>query len=228
LGVDTHLYLLDYRCYIDEVRPLLDALLAGGDTRSALRAYEKAWQVLSDAGHRWKYPWTPFHSTQLPDRFQEGIDLLDGHFPDAYYGDRLSLGLIDPEADIRDPRLVREYNLRDSVCSVIVEGLCVPWNLGFPPVHPVTVCLAGDLYEHSKKFEDALCREIYKHPTPAPYDICHYDELVDIPLVRDLAVEIARIASPESELWADEGFRNLYLLLQRGAEDDFRILASYW
>lgn len=55
-----------------------------------------------------------------------------------------------------------------------------------------------------------------------------YDELVDIPLVRDLAVEIARIASPESELWADEGFRNLYLLLQRGAEDDFRILASYW
>ena len=94
-------------------------------------------------------------------------------------------------------------------------------------MHPVTVCLAWDLYEHSKEFEDALCGEIYAHPTPAPHDISHSDELVDETLVRKLALEIARIASPESELWADERFRNLYLLLQCGAKDSFRILASY-
>jgi len=122
---------------------------------------------------------------------------------------------------------VREYNLRDYVCGVIVEGLCVPWNLEFPPLHVVTRCLSWELCEHSKKFEDALCGEIYRHPTPAPYDICHRDELVDESLVRDLGAEIARIASPGSELWEDERYRNLYLLLQRGAENGFRILASY-
>jgi hypothetical protein len=32
MGVDTYLYLLDYRRYADEVEPLLDALLDGEDT----------------------------------------------------------------------------------------------------------------------------------------------------------------------------------------------------
>ena len=47
--------------------------------------------------------------------------------------------------------------------------------------------------------------------------------------VRERAVEIDRIASPSSELWADERYRNLYLLLQLGAESSsgFRILTSY-
>jgi hypothetical protein len=47
-------------------------------------------------------------------------------------------------------------------------------------------------------------------------------------MVRDLGLEIAQIAFPGSELWADERYRNLYLLLQRGAEINFRILASYF
>ena len=110
---------------------------------------------------------------------------------------------------------------------MIVEGLCVPWNLDFPPVHVVTLSLGSALHEHSKKFEDALCAEIYTQSTQAPYDIYHGDQLIDETLVRELAVEIARIASPGGELWADERYRNLYLLLQFGAENKFRILASY-
>jgi hypothetical protein len=228
LGVDTHLYLLDYRRYTDEIKPLLDALLADGESGPARAAYQEAWSVLSEANSRREYPWTPFHSTSLAESFQKGLSVLDGQIPETYYGDRPSRGILAPGGVTRDPRLVREYNLRDRVCGVIVEGLCVPWNLDFPPMHPVTVCLSWNLYEHSKKFEDALCGEIYAHPTSAPYDICHGDELVDETLVRELAAEIARIASPGSELWADERYRNLYLVLQRGAEDNFRILASYF
>jgi hypothetical protein len=227
LGVDTHLYLLDYRRYADEVKPLLDALLGGGDTRPARVAFEEAWRVLSQANSRWKYPWGPSHRWLLSEDFQRGLSVLDGHIPETYYGDRVSLGLLEPDAVTGDPRLVREYNLRDLVCGVVVEGLCVPWNLDFPPVHVVTWCLGWELYEHSKKFEDALCGEIYEQPTPAPYDINHGDELVDETLVRELREEIARFASPDSELWADERYRNPYLLLQRGVENDFRILASY-
>jgi hypothetical protein len=226
LGVDTHLYLLDYRRYTDEVKPLLDSLL-GGDTQPARTAYEEAWSVLSEANNLREYPWRPFHSTLLAEDFQKGLSVLDGHIPETYNGDRTSLGILEPDAVTRDPRLVREYNLRDYVCGVIVEGLCVPWNLDFPPVHVVTQCLGWVLYGHSKKFEDALCAEIYTQSTPAPYDIYHGDQLVNETLVWELGVEIARIASPGSELWADERYRNLYLLLQRGAENDFRILASY-
>lgn len=117
--------------------------------------------------------------------------------------------------------------MRDHVCGVIVEGLCVPWHLDFPPVHVVTWCLGLELYSHSKRFEDALCVEIYTQATPAPYEICQGDQLVNETLVRELGVEIARIASPGSELYADERYRNLYLLLQRGLESNFRILVSY-
>jgi hypothetical protein len=151
---------------------------------------------------------------------------LDGNIPEAYYGDRLTLGILEPDAVTREPRLVREYTLRDYVCGVIVEGLGVPWNLDFPPVHAVTQYLGWDLYEHSKKFEDALCGEVYEQASPAPYDIVHGDQLIDRTAVRELAIEIARIASPGSELWADERYRNLCLLLQHGAEDNFRILVS--
>jgi hypothetical protein len=227
VGADTHLYLLDYRRYIDEVTPLLDALLEGCEIGPARAAYEEAWTVLSEAVSLRKYPWTPFHSTLVPDVFQKGLSILDGQIPATYLGDRLSLGILEPDAVTRDPRLVREYNLRDYACGIIVEGLCVPWRLDFPPVHVVTRCLGWELYERSKKFEDALCAEIYERPTPAPYDIYHGDEFVDEGLVRELKVEIARIASPGSELWEDERYRNLYLLLHRGSEDNFRILASY-
>ena len=50
--VDTHLYLLDYRRYIDEVKPLLDTLLGGSDTQPARVAYEEAWKALSEANSR--------------------------------------------------------------------------------------------------------------------------------------------------------------------------------
>ena len=227
MGVDTHLYLLDYRRYSDEVKPLLDTLLNGGDIRPARAAYEEACTVLSEAKGRRNYPWTPFHSMLLADDVQKGLSFLDGRFPETYYGDRVSLGILEPDAVNRDPHLVREFSLRDHVCGVIVEGLCVPWNLDFPPVHLVTWCLGWALYEHSKKFEDALCAEIYAQSAPVPYDIYQGDQLVDEALVRELGVEIARIASPGSELWADERYRNLYLLLQHGAKSNFRILASY-
>jgi hypothetical protein len=157
-----------------------------------------------------------------------GLSILDGHIPETYHGDRTSLGILEPDGITRVPHLVREYNLRDHVCGVIVEGLCVPWNLDFPPVHVVTLSLGWELYEHSKKFEDAVCAEIYTKSSPAPYDINHGDQLVDETMVRDLGLEIARIASPGSEPWADERYRNLYLLLHRGAEINFRILASYF
>jgi hypothetical protein len=225
LGVDTHLYLLDYHRYADEVTPLLDALLAGGDPEPARAAYKEAWRILAEAHQHWKHPWTPFHWTRSG-TFNEGLDLLDGHIPDAYHGDRLSLGLLDPDEVTRDPRLVRDYNLRDCVCGVIVEGLCVPWSLDFPPVHVVTQCLGVNLYEHSKKFEAAICGEIYERATPAPYDIVHRDLLVSESMTGDLAEEITRIASPGTPLWADEGCRNLYLLLRRGAESNYRVLVS--
>ena len=228
MGVDTHLYLLDYRRYDGKVKPLLDALLDGGDGRLARSAYEESWGILSAAHDRRKHPWTPVHSTLLAEEFHRGLSVLDGHIPETYLGDRASLGILEPDAVTRDPRLVREYNLRDHVCGIIVEGLCVPWNLDFPPVHNVTRSLGWELYGHSKKFEDALCGEIYANPTPAPYDIVHGDEFVDVTLVRELAAEISRIASPGSELWADERYRNLYLLLQCGTGDNFRILASYF
>jgi hypothetical protein len=222
LGVDTHLYLLDYRRYINEVKPLLDGLLGGGDPGPARVAYEAASTILIEAHRRHEYPWTPFYSSPISD---VGLAALDGHIPETYSGDRVSFGSGDI---IRDPHLIREYCLRDKVCGVIVEGLCVPWDLEFPPVHIVTWCLGGALYEHSRKFEDALCGEIYQRSSPVPYDIYLNDELVDDSLVAELAVEIARIASAQSELWVDERYRNLYKLLQLSATSDrLRILASY-
>lgn len=80
--------------------------------------------------------------------FRGGIALLEGRIPDTYHGD------LAPDV-VTDPRLVREYYLRDYVCGVVVEGPCVPWDLDFSPVHVVTWCLGWGLYEHSKKFEDA-------------------------------------------------------------------------
>lgn len=218
LGVDTHLYLLDYHRYVNEVAPMLDALLRGGDPLPARIAYEEASKLLVEAKGRREYPWTPFYSTPFSD---EGIALLDGHIPDTDRGDRA-------QDKVTDPRLVREYHLRDYVCGVVVEGLCVPWDLDFPPVHVVTWCLGWGLYEHSKKFEDALCAEIYTRSARIPYDIYQGDGLVDDGLVRELATEIARIASPGSELWKDERYRNLYRLLQSAVEGNtYRILASY-
>ena len=225
MGVDTHLYLLDYCRYTDGVKPLLDTLLTGGDARPARLAYEQAWKVLTEANSRLEYPWTPFYSLLLEENLQEGLALLDGHIPESYVGD---WGDSDPDTPTRDPRLVREYLLRYHVCGVIVEGLCIPWNLEFPPVHVVTWCLGKDLYRHSERFEDALCAEIYGRSTAVPYGIYKGDQLVAEDLVRKLSAEIARIASPGSELWSDERYRNLYRLLQLGASsDEFRILASY-
>lgn len=228
MGVDTHLYLIDYRRYMGEVKPLLDDLLSGGDPQPARAAYEEAWNTLSEARGRLKYPWTPFRETGFGEEFLRGIHLLEGQVPEIYTGDRESLGILNPDEVTRDPRLVREYCLRDFVCCVIVEGLCVPWHLEFPPLHVVTRCLGWELYDHSKKFEAALCGEIYEHPTRAPYDIAHNDEFVEEALARELAREIARVVSPGTALWADERYRNLYLLLQRGTESGFRILASYF
>jgi hypothetical protein len=111
---------------------------------------------------------------------------------------------------------------------VIVEGLCVPWDLSFPPVHCVTWCLGNSLYEHSEKFENVFCGEIYSRCRPAPYEITQNDAPLDNNLVAELAAEIERIAPPGSKLWANESYHNLYLLLHHASGGaKFRVLASY-
>jgi len=150
--------------------------MSGADTRPARVAYEEASKVLVEARSLREYPWTPFYSSPFS---EEGIALLEGHVPETYRGDRA------PDV-VANPRLVREYHLRDYVCGVVVEGLCVHWDLDFPPVHAVTWCLGWGLYEHSKKFEDALCGEIYTRSTRVPYDIYQGDELVDESLFANL------------------------------------------
>lgn len=117
LGIDTHLYLLDYRLYTGEVKPLLDVLLAGGSIEAARTAYEAAWRILSEANDRREYPWTPFHSTQFAGDFQMGLSLFDGHVPESYHGGRTSLGILEPDAVTRDPHLVREFN-----CAITSVG----------------------------------------------------------------------------------------------------------
>jgi hypothetical protein len=150
VGVDTHLYLLDFVRYTTEVKPLLDELLNGGAPEQARIALTDASKLLAEAHDRREYPWTPFHRGS---GVEKGLATLDGRIPRTYEGDRASLGLLDPDEVTQDPRLVREYYLRDDVCRAIVEGLCVPWDLEFPPVHVVTWTLGADLYKRSKRFE---------------------------------------------------------------------------
>lgn len=134
----------------------------------------------------------------------------------------------DEDFAIRDPQKVRENHLRDEVCGVIVEGLCVPWDLSFPPVHCVTGCLGNSLYDHSDKFKNVLCGEIYSRCRQAPYDIAQDDALLERDLIVELAAEIERVAPPGGTLWANENYSNLYLLLHHATEAaNFRVLASY-
>ena len=224
MGQRTHLYLLDYRRYSEEIVPTLDHLLDGTDLPRARTAFEESVTSLTKASADRQHPWTPFHRPYR-DRFDEGRAILNGQIPEVYHGDRVSLGLLEPDEVTTDPNLVREYYLRDCVCGMIVEGLCVPWKLDFPPVHVVI----GDLYEYSKRFEELLCGEIYERSGKVPYDIHHCDDLADADLIAELTSEIARIVPPGSELWQIERHRNLYRLLHYGlANNGFRILASYF
>ena len=225
MGVDTYLYLLNHRRYTDEIKPILDKLLDGSDINPARLAFDESLKILHQASTSREHPWTPFHQPRSHN-VEESLALLNGHVPPAYFGDRRSLGLMDPDEVTTDPILVREYNLRDSICSVIVEGLCVPWHLDFPPIHAVTKLL-GNLSEHSKRFEHALCGEMYQRCCKVPYDIFHGDDLVDTDLIAELATEIARIAPPDSKLWQIESYRNLYLLLHHSTHNKgFQILAA--
>ena len=226
MGVDTHLYLLNERRYLGEIVPVLDKLIKGGPAETVRASFKQALDTLVDARTRRQFPWTPVngHSGDL----QRGIGALDGSLPDSYNGDR-DLRLENGNVIARDLRLIREYCLRDRVCNIIVEGLCVPWDLPFAPVHNVTWCLGHSLYTHSKKFEDVLCGEIYSRSSNAPYDIALGDELVDQDLVQELSAEIDRIMPAESSLWEVEAFRNLALLLRHAAQNDgFRIMACYF
>ena len=160
MGVDTYLYLLDGTRY-DKVVSVLDNLIAGGDSTVARTMFEQACSALSAASSHRQFPWTPIYGRLLSgtDEFERCIGLVNGKIPATYQGDRGRTGKQWTEEDfaIRNPLKVREYFLRDNICGVIVEGLCVPWELPFPPVHRVTWCLGNSLYKQSKKFEDVLC-----------------------------------------------------------------------
>ena len=222
VGVDTHFYLLDFERYTNEVSPLLDQLLRGGDLEPARLAYADAIRILAQASKDREYPWTPFHQGDSTTPAE-----LEGRFPDAYYGDRETRGIMDPDAVTHDPQVVRDYSLRDNVCAPIVEGLCVPWNLDFPPVHVVTWCLGWDLYRHSKRFEYALCTgEIDTRSQALDYEINAGDRLVDRALTGELAAEIERIAPPGSKPWEQDAYSNLYLLLQKATEPRYRLVVS--
>jgi hypothetical protein len=230
VGVDTHLYLFEHELYQRKIVPALDGLLAHGDTSLCRSMFEQAWGVLTAAHGARQYPWTPLHAA-CPEEFEEGTRMIDGVFPKEYRGARGSTWghLGEGECVVREPRLAREYHLRDSVCCPIVEGLCVPWHLSFPPVHIVTWCLGHDLYRHSGRFEDVLCCEIYTRSSPIPFDLANSgDGVLDQDLVRELASEIDRVVTPGSKPWDHEAYQNLRQLLVMAAnQPKLRVLAVY-
>lgn len=232
MGVDTHFYLLDHERYLNDIVPVLDRLIAGENGGVGRARFEQAWRALIDARARREFPWTPFFwDCPGSGRFDQCIALIEGRIPETYRGERGCTWeqLEDEGFVIRDPSKVREYHLRDNVCGIVVEGLAVPWELDFPPVHNVTSCLGHSLYDHSEKFEHVICGDIYARCARAPYDIYMNDSLVDQDLTLELAAEIARVAPPGSKLWEDENYRNLYQLFQHAAGNlGFRVLTSYF
>jgi hypothetical protein len=221
MGVDTHLYLLDYRKYSNEVVPALHGFLHGGESAAVRPLFEQARVALDAARKRWPPLWGPLNLTD-EEFLLEALLLLDGKVPDSYFGER------HLEGAAIEPALVREYSIRDKVANLIVEGVCVPWDLAFPPVHNVTFMLSWELYEHSKRFEDVLCGEIHSRSRDIPFEICVGDELLDADLVAELFTEMKRISPPATKLWDDQRYRNLYLILQQADRNaDFRILSVY-
>ena len=211
---------------------MLDKVVVGGVTDDARGLFRQAADTLVAAHASRQFPWTPFNVSPISseEAIQRGMGALDGFLPASYGGDR-GRGGADVDGDVvtTDPKLVREYYLRDCVCNVIVEGFCVPGELSFPPVHNVTWCLGRSLYKHSAKFEDVLCGEIYSRSSRAPYDIHLGDQLVDPDLAKELTAEIDRIMPAESQLWAAEAYRNLALLLRYVSQNDgYRIMACYF
>lgn len=226
MGVDTHLYLLNYDRYRSELVPAFDRLLLQHDANGFSELYRDARQILEDAAGRLKFPWTPLHSSKDPEEIELVVKLFQGYVPEKYFGDR---ALLETEFTITERAKVREYFLRDKVVSVIVEGLAVPWSLRFPPVHEITWGKVWELYRISPKFEDSFCADVYTRCTTVPYEIVQGDELINQDLIAELWAETQRICPPGSELWDHEYFRNLYLILQKAIQTPgYRILASYF
>jgi hypothetical protein len=115
------------------------------------------------------------------------LDLIDGTAQDLQH----------PDPSVKDLTLVRRYHLLDSVCGVVVEGLCVPWALSFPPHHCITCdCTVLELYQASRKFEDVFTGEIYSRSRPAPFPIAGGDEFVNDDLVGEMFAEISSVIPP--------------------------------
>jgi hypothetical protein len=213
VGVETNLYLIDRRDYYDVAVPALRALLAG-KSEPARVLFEKACSVL--AKQNWEYPWGPLHRAE--DDLEFGPSLIDG----------TAENLKHPDASITEPSLVRRYHLLDKVCGTVIEGICVPWALPFPPHHCVTCDSAvWELYRASQRFEDVFTGEIYVRSRPAPFSIADRDELLNDDLIQELHDEIAKVSPPSHALWERDYFRNLYLLLQTARRDRFEVMASY-
>ena len=225
MGVDTFLYLLNHELYTRDVVPPLDRLLHNRDVGPVLKMFEKASQLLAEAARRFEFPWSPLHQLHDSEEFNLALNLIHGYIPEKYSG---HWAMNEPDFTVTDPAKAREYSLRKNVFSVIVEGLAVAWDLQFPPVHEITWGLVSDLYEHSPKFEDAMCYEVHSRNTDVPYSISTGDQLIDQDLITELWQEIKRVSPPDSNLWQKEYFRNLYLLLQAACEKpEYRILAAY-
>lgn len=225
MGVDTHLYLLNYDRYCNELVPALDRLLVDRDAGPVLNMFEKASQILAEASRRFEFPWSPLHRCSDSEQSDLAIKLIQGYVPERYVG---GLAIMEPEFSVIEPAKVREYCLREKVFRVIVEGLAVPWNLEFPPVHEITQGSVHELYGFSPKFEDAMCAEVVSRSISIPYQISQDDELIDRDLVAELWAEIERISPPDGRLWQEEYFRNLYLIFREAVEKpEYRILAAY-
>lgn len=225
MGVDTFLYLLNYDNYQNVLVPALDRLLVDHSAGSVLNMFEQAAQILAEASRRFEFPWSPLHRYSDSAEFDLAVKLIHGYVPERYFGD---LAIMEPEFTVTEPAKVREYCLREKVFGVIVEGLAVPWNLGFPPVHEITWGSVHELYDLFSKFEDAMCADVVSRSTNIPYQISQDNELIDRDLVAELWAEIERISPPGSRLWQEEYFRNLYLIFHEAVEKpEYRILAAY-
>lgn len=225
MGVDTFLYLLNHEFYTRDIVPALGRLLHDRDVAPVLNMFEEASHVLAEATRRFEFPWSPLHQTGNSEEFSLAINLIRGYVPKEYSGD---LAMNEPGFSVTDPVKVREYSLREKVFSVIVEGLAVPWNLQFPPVHEITQGYVSHLYELSPKFADAICDEVHSRNASIPYNISSEDQLIDRELIAELWHEIRHVSPPDSDLWQNDYFRNLYLLLHEACEKpEYRILAAY-
>ncbi|HEY3744210.1 MAG TPA: hypothetical protein VGL53_30400 [Bryobacteraceae bacterium] len=213
MGVETNLYLIKGPDYHGAAVPALEALLAGAGG-AARPLFEKACAVLAEQNR--DYPWGRLH--QVEGELEFGLSLIDG----------TAENLLHPDPSISDPGLVRRHHLLDTVCGTVIEGICVPWTLPFPPRHCVTCDSAvWELYQASQRVEYVFTGEIYVRSRKAPFGIAEVNEFLDGDLVQELFDEMSKVSPPQHPRSKLTYFRNLYVLLESACRDGYKIMASY-